>query len=149
MADNLSTDRRRDLMSRVRGKNTSPELVLRSALHRAGFRFRIHRADLPGTPDLVFPGKRKVIFVHGCFWHCHSGCNQGRVPKSNQAFWVKKRKKNRKRDKECMKALRDLGWAPFVVWTCTLRTIRGRLHTIDSVIQFLNSRNDGSEKDEQ
>src|ERR1700761_665323 len=98
MTDNLSPGKRSILMSRVRGRNTAPEMLLRSALHRAGFRYSLYRKDLPGTPDIVFTARRKVIFVHGCFWHGHENCNQGGLSKSNQSFWEDKLAKNRARD---------------------------------------------------
>jgi DNA mismatch endonuclease, patch repair protein len=144
MADTLTTSQRSALMSRVRGMDTTPELILRSAIHRAGFRYGLHRKDLPGRPDLVFASRRKVIFVHGCFWHGHEGCNQGRIPQSNRKYWRQKLATNRERDSRTIKALRELGWQPHVVWGCELRTFERRLHTISATIQFLNSENDAS-----
>lgn len=104
-------------MARVRGRDTKPERVVRSAAHRMGYRFRLHVAGLPGRPDLVFPSKHKVIFVHGCFWHRHA-CNRGALPASNIEFWQEKLERNRSRDEEAIKALTRAGWKVRVVWEC-------------------------------
>jgi DNA mismatch endonuclease, patch repair protein len=107
-------------MRAVKSANTRPELQLRSLLHRAGLRFRLHRKDLPGCPDIVLPSRRAVIFVHGCFWHGHN-CKRGsRVPKSNQEYWLAKIRRNRERDQRARKQLRSLGWIVLVVWECAL-----------------------------
>ncbi len=107
-------------MAAVRSKNTKPEMFVRRLTHAMGYRFRLHRADLPGTPDLVFAGKRKIIFVHGCFWHQHGCKRSSRLPKSNQSFWGPKLARNRARDAEYLKALRTDGWDCLVVWECEL-----------------------------
>lgn len=107
-------------MRRIQGKNTKPEIFLRSQLHRAGFRFRVHRKDLPGTPDIVFPSRRKVIFVHGCFWHQHSLCREGRMPTTRQEYWKPKLERNVARDAATTDRLRGLGWGVLVVWECRL-----------------------------
>lgn len=107
-------------MARVRGRDTTPERVARSAAHRMGHRFRLHVAGLPGRPDLVFPSKHKVIFVHGCFWHRHT-CKRGTLPASNVAFWQAKLERNKRRDREAMKALTRAGWRVMVVWECETR----------------------------
>lgn len=112
-------------MSRIGGKNTAPELLVRRFLHSTGYRFRLHRRDLPGTPDIVFPTRRKVIFVNGCFWHAH-GCRIGRPPKSRQDFWVPKLQRNRAKDMRDKRALRRLGWRVLTVWQCQTRS-RARL----------------------
>lgn len=118
--DRLSTAQRSFLMSRIRGKDTAPELIVRSVLHRLGFRFRLHRRDLPGSPDLVFPSLRKVIFVHGCFWHGHD-CHRGRAqPKSNVPFWTAKLERNKSRDLNSEGKLAALGWQVAVIWECEL-----------------------------
>lgn len=109
------------LMSRVRGKNTRPELTVRSLAHRLGFRFRLHRADLPGKPDLVFPRLRRVVFVHGCFWHQHPGCRRSARPTSRVDFWNKKLSKNAARDKGNIEKLTQLGWKVLIVWECEAR----------------------------
>ena len=107
-------------MAAIKGKNTKPELLVRSWLHRNGFRFRLHRKDLPGTPDIVLPKYRTVIFVHGCFWHSH-GCANSDVPRTRRAFWKEKLSTNRSRDKKMSLSLRKLGWRVVVVWECELR----------------------------
>ncbi len=107
-------------MAAVRSKNTKPEMFVRRLTHAMGYRFRLHRADLPGTPDLVFPAKRKVIFVHGCFWHQHGCKRASRIPKSNQSFWGPKLERNRARDAEYLKTLRADGWDCLVLWQCEL-----------------------------
>lgn len=110
-------------MSRVRGKNTATELFVRSLVHRMGYRYRLHGAKLPGKPDLVFPGRRKVIFVHGCFWHRHPepDCKLARMPKSRQEFWVPKLEGNRARDLRQIAELQALGWSVLEIWECQLR----------------------------
>jgi DNA mismatch endonuclease (patch repair protein) len=105
-------------MSKVRSKDTKPEILVRSTLHAAGFRFRLHRRDLPGTPDIVLPKYRAVVEVRGCFWHGHPGC--GRTPKSNLEFWEPKLRRNRARDLENERLLHDLGWRTLVIWECAI-----------------------------
>jgi|ERR1700730_3203009 DNA mismatch endonuclease (patch repair protein) len=105
-------------MRRIRSKDTKPELIVRSLAHRLGYRFRLHRKDVPGRPDLVFPSLRKVIFVHGCFWHQHNRCIDGRLPKSRTSYWTPKLLQNKQRDKIGRNRLRALGWRSLVVWDC-------------------------------
>jgi DNA mismatch endonuclease, patch repair protein len=119
--DKLSSERRSANMARIRSNDTSPEIALRKLIHGIGYRFRLHRKDLSGKPDLVFPSRRKVIFVHGCFWHQHSGCREGRVPASRREYWEPKLKKNQVRDAENQKLLEDDGWSVLTVWECSLR----------------------------
>lgn len=107
-------------MSRVRQKNTKPEVRLRQWLHAAGYRFRLHRKDLPGTPDIVMPGRKTAVFVHGCFWHGHD-CKAGALPATNTEFWANKIDKNRRRDEAAVARLEELGWRPVQVWECELR----------------------------
>jgi DNA mismatch endonuclease (patch repair protein) len=107
-------------MRRIRSKGMLPELAVRNMVHRMGFRFRLHRKDLPGKPDLVFVSRRKVIFVHGCFWHAH-GCNKAHTPRSNAEYWNPKLQRNRVRDASNIKALRAAGWEPLVIWECELK----------------------------
>ncbi|MGX9967083.1 very short patch repair endonuclease [Roseomonas sp. F4] len=116
--DRLTQEERSRLMSRVRGKDTGPEMAVRRVVHRLGFRFRLHRRGLPGTPDLVFPRLRKVLLVHGCFWHSHAGCRAGRMPSTNLAFWEQKLRRNVERDAINEEALRQLGWNVLIVWEC-------------------------------
>ena len=123
MVDTLSPAARSALMSRIRGKDTKPEMAVRRLLHGIGYRYRLHRSDLPGKPDLVFPGRSSVIFVHGCFWHLHKGCKYARMPKSRLAFWVPKLEGNRKRDRRNERALRARGWRVMVVWECQVRDL--------------------------
>jgi DNA mismatch endonuclease (patch repair protein) len=118
MTDTLDKGTRSAVMSRVRGKNTAPELVVRTMAHRLGYRFRLHRRGLPGTPDLVFPRLRKVIFVNGCFWHGHPDCDRARLPKTNIEFWRSKIGATVVRDRRAIEALRDEGWGVLVVWQC-------------------------------
>lgn len=121
------------MMSRIGARNTKPELVVRRGLHAAGFRFRLHRSNLPGSPDVVLPKHRAVIFVNGCFWHRHEGCANFRLPKTNTDFWQKKIDKNVARDEAAIEELLKLGWRVLVVWECvTRRTPVGQLlHEID------------------
>ncbi|WPZ37076.1 DNA mismatch endonuclease Vsr [Thalassobaculum sp. OXR-137] len=108
-------------MSRVRAKDTKPEMLVRRLVHALGYRFRLHRKDLPGAPDLVFPGRRKVIFVHGCFWHRHEDCRLARLPKSRREFWVEKLEGNRLRDRANQLRLVEMGWRSLVIWECETR----------------------------
>lgn len=119
--DTLSREERSRRMSRVWGENTKPEMVVRRILHGEGYRYRLHRKDLPGRPDIVFVSRRKVIFVHGCFWHRHEGCSLARLPKTRLDFWVPKLEANRLRDIKCQEALRLEGWQVLVVWECELK----------------------------
>lgn len=105
-------------MSRIRRADTKPERAVRRAAHRLGYRFRLHRRDLPGTPDLVFPRHRKVVFVHGCFWHQHEGCASGRLPRSRPEYWHAKLARNAERDAEAKAKLEELGWKVEVLWEC-------------------------------
>jgi DNA mismatch endonuclease, patch repair protein len=105
-------------MRQIRSKNTKPEILVRSLAHRLGYRFRLHRGDLPGKPDLVFPRSHQVIFVHGCFWHQHRNCIDGRLPKSRKEYWLPKLNRNCIRDKRNRTKLRQLGWHALVVWEC-------------------------------
>ena len=120
-ADRLTVLQRSALMARIHGRDTKPELAVRRIVHRLGYRFRLHRRDLPGTPDLVFPRLRRVIFVHGCFWHLHS-CQKGQTaPRVRAAFWKIKREGNAARDKRSIARLRKDGWRVLVIWECQLK----------------------------
>lgn len=118
--DTLSPDERSERMRRVRGRDTGLEMLVRRMSHSMGFRYRLHRADLPGKPDIVFPSRRKAILVHGCFWHRHldSACPLARLPKSRLDFWAIKLETNRKRDEGNLARLAELGWTVLVVWEC-------------------------------
>lgn len=121
---NLSDVERKALMTRFRGRDTKPELLVRRALHRLGRRFRLHRRDLPGTPDIVLPRDRTIIFVHGCFWHAHEECSIARMPKTKPDFWVAKFASNRARDARVKAELEEMGWRVVVLWECHIK-VRG------------------------
>jgi DNA mismatch endonuclease, patch repair protein len=110
-------------MSRIRGKDTQPELTVRHMLHDLGFRYRLHARDLPGTPDLVFRSLRKAVFVHGCFWHKHSRCRIAGTPTSNCDYWLPKLNRTKERDRQNCRKLQRLGWSVFVVWECELTDV--------------------------
>lgn len=121
-------------MSRIRSKDTLPELQVRQVLHKLGYRYRLHLTGLPGSPDIVFKGRRKVIFVHGCFWHQHEGCKVSHIPKSNSLFWQEKLERNRKRDTANQQALIGLGWEVMVVWECELADAYGLARRMQSFL---------------
>ena len=116
--DRISPAHRSWNMSRITGRNSAPELAVRSFLHRQGLRFRLHIAGLPGRPDIVLPKSRTAVLVHGCFWHRHRRCRFAYMPKSNPAFWQEKFEKNVARDKRTSRALRSLGWHVVIIWAC-------------------------------
>lgn len=120
MADRLSKEERSELMSHIRSVNTKPEVALRRALWQRGFRYRVNVKNLPGSPDIVLPKHRTVVFVHGCFWHGHNGCKEFTVPKTNTEFWVKKVARNQERDQEVWRKLEAKGWSVVIVWECEL-----------------------------
>jgi DNA mismatch endonuclease, patch repair protein len=121
MADLLSPKKRSALMSRVRTRDTKPELVVRSCLHQMGFRFRLHQKTLPGSPDIVLPRYRTAIFVHGCFWHRHTGCTKTTTPKTRTAFWKAKFDANVRRDRWAQRRLTASGWTVVTIWECQTR----------------------------
>lgn len=121
MADNLSPKVRSYIMSRIRSKDTKPELLVRSFLHRAGYRFRLHRRDLPGRPDIVLPKYKVAIMVHGCFWHAHQGCWIFRMPKTRTAWWTAKLHGNRRRDRRALRLLNKADWTTITLWECELQ----------------------------
>jgi DNA mismatch endonuclease (patch repair protein) len=138
MTDTLSPSERSARMALIRAKDTQPELLVRRLIHRMGYRYRLHRSDLPGCPDMVFPGRRKVIFVHGCFWHRHGKqCPLTRWPKSKIDFWRPKLDANRARDRRDQRQLTSLGWRWLIVWECELRD-RERL--VMKIKEFLDDR---------
>lgn len=120
MADVLTPEQRRLNMSRIRGKNTKIELLLRKALHARGLRYRLHRKDLPGRPDLIFPGRKVVVFIHGCFWHGHD-CPLFKMPATRREFWAGKIAGNRKRDRQAAASLQTTGWRVLIIWECAFR----------------------------
>ncbi len=123
LMDTLTVEERSRRMGLIRGKGTKPELALRKLVSSLGYRYRLHQTKLPGKPDLVFPGRKKVIFIHGCFWHRHIGCKNARWPKSKLDFWKPKLLGNARRDKRKMAELVEMGWTPLVIWECELRDV--------------------------
>lgn len=121
MTDTFTRQRRSEIMGRIRSTDTRAELTVRSMLHRAGFRFRLHSKALPGKPDIVLPRHKTVILVHGCLWHGHENCRRGRRPKSNTEYWNRKIDRNLNRDAANAELLRELGWKRIVVWECELK----------------------------
>lgn len=135
MTDHVDPECRSRIMASVGTKNTKPELIVRRHLHGLGFRYRLHRRDLPGSPDLIFPRLRKALFVHGCYWHGHE-CRWGNLPKSNQAYWEKKIRTNRERDARNLADLRSLGWEVHTVWQCELRN---GAEALDRIVEYLRN----------
>jgi DNA mismatch endonuclease (patch repair protein) len=119
--DTVTPEQRSKIMSRIKGKNTKPEILVRSVCHELGLRYRLHRRDLPGKPDLVFPKHRLCIFVHGCFWHRHLGCKYAYTPKSRQDFWLPKLARNVERDLDAQRALIASDWKVMIIWECHTR----------------------------
>jgi DNA mismatch endonuclease (patch repair protein) len=118
--DIWSKEKRSIVMSKIKGKNTKPEIKLRSQLFKKGFRFRIHKKDLPGKPDIVLPKYKLAIFVHGCFWHYHKDCKEGRIPSTNSEFWKEKLENNMAKDEKHVEALKINGWRVMVIWECEI-----------------------------
>ena len=122
---------RRRIMSAVRGRDTKPEMVVRRLLYSMGHRYRLHRKELPGRPDIVFPGQRKAILVHGCFWHRHPGCSKATTPKKRAEFWAEKFERNVERDRKAEDRLKGAGWSTLTIWECETRspeTLASNLH---------------------
>jgi len=126
MTDTLTKAERSALMARIRGKDTDPERAVRRYLHKNGFRFRLHQRDLPGRPDIVLPKLRTAIFVHGCFWHRHSGCSKATTPSTRRAFWEAKFKANIERDLRKLAELSAQGWKVVTIWECEVEDVRLR-----------------------
>ena|SRR6185437_13700339 len=138
--DRLSSEHRSWNMSRIRGRDTKPEIIVRSLLHRMGYRFRLKNSALPGKPDIILPKFRATIFVHGCFWHRHPGCRYAYSPKSNVAFWERKFEMNIRRDQQVAHKLKALGWKQLTLWECELkdevitkRTLKAFLYGIEEI----------------
>lgn len=121
MVDVFSPGKRSAIMSRIAGRNTAPEILVRRLLHSLGFRFRLYREDLPGKPDIVLPRHRKIVLIHGCFWHSHPGCHRAALPTTNVNFWQKKIAGNQARDRQTRRELSKLGWRVLVLWQCQLK----------------------------
>ncbi len=134
MVDRICSARRSANMSRIKGRDTRPELHVRHLLHTLGYRYLLHSAGLPGKPDIIFSKRRKVIFVHGCFWHRHEGCRNAALPKSNTEFWEVKLSRNVERDQQNLEKLSELGWSILVVWECDIKT---NTRMSDELIHFL------------
>ncbi|HDO7865843.1 TPA: DNA mismatch endonuclease Vsr [Legionella pneumophila] len=139
--DIISKEQRSHIMSSIRGKNTKPELIVRSFLHHHGLRFRLHKKDLPGQPDLVFRKFNTVIFVHGCFWHGHNdpSCRSSHIPKSNIEYWCNKIERNKNRDKNNIEKLNKSGWRVFVVWECEIKNEGFLTKLLDDIKNQINS----------
>jgi DNA mismatch endonuclease (patch repair protein) len=135
MVDTVTKERRSQIMRNVRSKNTRPEMVVRKLIHSMGFRFRLHRTDLPGKPDIVFPRFRSVIFVHGCFWHRHKGCASTRTPKTRVKFWESKFKSNELRDQIAKHLLGQLNWRVMTIWECEIANTQ---KLVKQIYKFLN-----------
>lgn len=133
MVDTRTPEQRRRIMQSVGQRNTAPEVKVRRALHRLGYRFRLHGKSLPGRPDIVFPSRRKVIFIHGCFWHGHN-CSKGRLPKSRPEYWIPKIESNKARDERRVNELREAGWESLVVWQCEVAKID---EAVGAITRFL------------
>lgn len=133
--DIWNKQKRSEVMSKIRSKNTKPELIIRSALFRQGYRFRIHRKDLPGCPDIVFPSRRVAIFIHGCFWHLHQACRDGTIPKTSTDHWKAKLERNVVRDKEHVQRLEEMNWRVMTIWECEIQ--KNLDEVINRVVSFL------------
>lgn len=142
MADSVSRAVRSHIMASVKREHTKPERIVRSLLHSLGYRFRLHRKDLPGSPDIVLPLYKTAIFVHGCFWHQHVGCKKSKSPTSNIDYWEKKFKENIERDKNKIQGLKDLGWSVFIIWECE---IKDQASLILRFKEFLNHQNSSAD----
>lgn len=140
MADVLTREQRQLNMSRIRGKDTKPEMLIRRGLHARGLRYRLHDRSLPGRPDLVFPKYRTVVFIHGCFWHAH-GCSLSKFPQTRQDFWTSKLRANVERDRKATEKLASLGWRVLIVWECAIRGANRQNEnehtTLDCIASFI------------
>jgi DNA mismatch endonuclease Vsr len=121
-------------MALIRGKDTKPEIIVRRSLHRNGYRFRLHRRSLPGTPDLTFPSRKKVVFVHGCFWHAHEGCSIANLPKSRTSYWKAKFQGNKDRDRSNNRRLRQQGWKVMTVWECETKDMLSLIRKLEKFL---------------
>lgn len=139
MTDVFSEAKRSYVMSRVSSKDTKPEKIVRSYLHRAGLRFRLHGPGLPGKPDLVLAKYRTVVFVHGCFWHRHKGCKRATTPKTRKEFWMEEFEKNKARDRRNSRQLKENGWHVIVIWACELEGNLKRESTLGGLVRKLHS----------
>lgn len=139
MTDVMTSEQRSRCMAAIKGKDTKPEMIVRKYLFSCGLRFRVQVRKLPGTPDIVLPKYKTVIFVNGCFWHGHGGCKYFRLPKSNVEFWKEKIERNIERDRESMQALLDLGWKVIRIWECELRNKANREETLNKIYNSITT----------
>ncbi len=140
MTDRLSPEQRSKVMSRIKGKDTQPEMIVRKWLHSQGFRFRLHRKDLPGHPDVTLPKYGAVIFVHGCFWHRHEGCKRATIPATRVELWEQKFQRNIRQDSIVQEKLKALGWNVLVIWECETK----KLAFADRILEALKEKSAGS-----
>lgn len=140
MADTLSPEQRSATMARVRGKDTRPEIRIRRLIHKLGYRYRLQRRDLPGNPDIVFPGRKKIIFIHGCFWHGHDCRSGAKRPKTNEGYWLPKLERTKVRDAVNQEKLRESGWGIQIIWECQLRD---EVAITKKIIEFLGEKAHG------
>ena len=138
LTDVFSKEKRSEIMSRIGPKNTKPELIIRRLVHSLGYRYRLHKKDLPGKPDLVFPKYRKVIFVHGCFWHGCEKCNRSKLPDTNYDFWNLKIRKTKDRDRRIYAELKKIGWDSLVLWQCEIKSLNTNRISAE-IIDFLGT----------
>ncbi|MDD5232281.1 MAG: very short patch repair endonuclease [Syntrophales bacterium] len=134
MTDVFTKEKRKWIMSRVGGVNTKPEKIVRSFLHAMGHRFRLHRADLPGKPDIILPKHRKIIFVHGCFWHGHAKCHRSKRPSTNEIFWNSKIDRTIRRDKRVLSDLKKIGWKVLIIWECETKKTELMVRKLENFI---------------
>lgn len=139
MADIVPPSVRSRMMSGIKGKNSSPEMLVRRLLFAAGYRFRLHRRDLPGSPDIVMPGRKIAIFVHGCFWHAHRGCKYAKIPATRADFWTVKLQANVERDQRAIEKLIVLGWRVLCVWECATRNQDAATSLKNDIVDWINS----------
>lgn len=133
--DVYSKEKRSEIMSKVRGKDTGPEMIVRRLVHGMGYRYRLHVGNLPGRPDIVFPSQRKAIFVNGCFWHGHSRCKRSKKPADNAEFWSRKIERNMLRDRKAKARLKKIGWKVLIVWECQIKKTDAFIETLDCFLR--------------
>lgn len=139
MSDIVPPSVRSRMMSGIKGKNSTPEILVRRLLFAAGYRFRLHRRDLPGTPDIAMPGRKIAIFVHGCFWHAHKGCKYAKVPATRPEFWIAKLNANVDRDQRAIEKLTTMGWRVLIVWECATRDHETAKLLVNKLRDWINS----------
>jgi DNA mismatch endonuclease (patch repair protein) len=135
--NSLAKPTRSELMSRIRSRNTRPEKLVRGLLFAMGYRFRIHRKDLPGCPDIVFVSKKKAIFINGCFWHQHQGCPKANLPMTNQHYWLPKLDRNRQRDEEVLIELMQRQWDVLIIWECEIKELSSLSDKLKRFLEYV------------